>query len=113
MWAGLEEVDQADLAADETLVFVRWEEALDDVTPILEEQISEIRALAAPAGDEETIQMLLDDQAAAMVEFRSLIEAAADGDRSAMSALEDTDPFLEVDRRVREYGLEVCGEEPD
>jgi len=111
VWAGLEDVDQAELAADETLVFARWEEALVELTPILQRNIDDIRALAPPTEDEEVIATLLDDQEAAMTEFTALIEAAADGDRSAMARLEADDPFVEVDRRAREYGLTVCGQD--
>ena len=52
----------------------------------------------------------LADQAAAFAEFTRLMSAAADGDPAALVALEtDEDPFDEIDRRAREYGLTACG----
>jgi hypothetical protein len=39
------------------------------------------------------------------------MNAAADGDEAALAALDtEEDPFDDIDRRAREYGLTVCGE---
>lgn len=111
IYADTGEVDWDD-PANELLLFVRWDEALQQVVPIVDQQLDDIRALAPPAGDEEFIDTLLDDQEAAIAEFAGLIEAAADGDQAALEALDSSeeDPFDDIDRRAREYGLTVCGE---
>ena len=56
---------------------------------------------------------LLEDQEAAIAEFAGLMKAAAGGDDAALDALESSheDPFDDINRRAREYGLTVCGEE--
>lgn len=46
-----------------------------------------------------------------MTEFSSVVHAAADGNEEALQAMEDLDPFVDIDRRLREYGLAVCGAE--
>ena len=57
------------------------------------------------------IDTLLADQQAALDKFQSDIAAAATGDQAALAALDtEEDPFEDIDRRAREYGLTVCGE---
>ena len=112
IYADTDDVDWED-PANELLLFVRWDEAMLEVAPIVDQQLDDIRALAPPAGDEELIGALLDDQEAAVAEFATLMEAAADGDQAALEALDSSneDPFDDINRRAREYGLTVCGEE--
>ena len=110
VWADLESVD-ADDPENEFILFVRWDEAMQQVVPIVDEQLDDIRALEPPPEDAELIEALLGDQEAAIAEFASLMKAAAQGDQAALAALDtEEDPFDDIDRRAREYGLTVCGE---
>lgn len=109
VFADTDEIDWDD-TANELLLFVRFDDAMQQVVPIVDQQLDDIRALAAPSGDEELIDTLLDDQEAAITEFAGLMEAAAEGDEAAMAALDGDDPFDDIDRRARDYGLTVCGE---
>lgn len=110
IWAVADDVDLDD-PDNELLMFSRWDAAMDEVVPIVDGQLDDIRALAPPAGDEELIETLLVDQGTAVAEFAGLMEAAANGDESAMAALEADDPFAEINQRARAYGLTACGEE--
>lgn len=92
-------------------VFVRMDEAVDELMPLYQEQLDEIGELEPPSDDAELIGDLLDDFDAALAEFADLMDAAAAGDESAMAELEQDDPTVDVNRRAREYGLTVCGED--
>ncbi len=108
IFAGLGEGDPS---VDGT-IFVRWADAMDELVPLFEQQLDDIRALEPPADDQEFIETLLADQRAAIAEFDRLIDAAAAGDVTARAALDsDDDLFDDIDRRAREYGLTVCGED--
>lgn len=110
VYADLDDVDLND-PDSRFVIFRRFDEAMDEVLPIIEQQLDDIGVLQPPAEDEELIDTLLADQEAAIAEFAGLMEAAADGDAVALAALEtDEDPFDEIDRRARDYGLDACGE---
>jgi hypothetical protein len=107
----LEDVDWDD-PDNQLLLFVRFSGAMDEVLPIMNEQLDSIGDLEPPSEDEELIDELIADQEAALTEFAVLMDAAADGDEAALAALDsEEDPFEEIDRRARDYGLTVCGEE--
>jgi hypothetical protein len=112
IYADTDDVEWDD-PANELLLFVRWDGAMQLVVPIVDQQLADIRSLAPPSEDEELIDALLDDQEAAIDDFAGLMEAAANGDRAALEALDSSteDPFDDINRRAREYGLTVCGEE--
>lgn len=93
------------------LVFVRFDRAVDEAMPHLERQLAELRAVEPPAEDEESVAELLNDHEAALAAGAELVKAAAGGDRTAMATLESDDPVVEADRRVRDYGMTVCGGE--
>jgi hypothetical protein len=96
------------------VIFVRWDEALDSVKPIFDKQLDDIRDLEPPAEDKQLIDTLIADQQAALDNFQRDIAAAATGDQAALAALDtEEDPFEDIDRRAREYGLTVCGEADD
>ncbi len=78
------------------------------MTPIIEAQLDDLRALRAPEGDEDTLAVLFDDVEAAQEEFIQLTEDAAAGDQAAFR---EEDPFADVNQRAIQYGLTVCGEE--
>jgi hypothetical protein len=63
------------------------------------------------AEDEEFAAVLLSHHETTIAARAELVKAAAGGDRAAMAALESDDPVAEVDRRVRGYGMTVCGGE--
>lgn len=111
VFADLEDIDFDD-PANEGLIFTRFAEAMQEVEPIFERQLDDIRALEPPAEDKEFIEELIADQEEALTRFVATLDAAAAGDEAARAAVDgDEDPFDDVDRRAREYGLTVCGEE--
>ncbi len=110
IWAEFDEDTDFDDPATQALIFVRFDEVIDDVKPIFDRQLDEIRALEPPSEDKELIEELLDDQQAALDEFARVLAAAAAGDEQARATIDgEDDPFEDVDRRARAYGLTVCG----
>ncbi len=106
VWAA---TGDGDPAVDEQ-VFALFAEAIDEVMPIFEQQLDDLRALEAPTEDKEFIETLLSDQEAALADFSHLVTAAAGGDDSAREAMDDDGGlFDDIDRRAREYGLTSCG----
>lgn len=111
VFADLEDIDFDD-PANEGLLFTRFAEAMQEVEPIFERQLDDIRALEPPAEDKELIEELIADQEEALTRFVTTLDAAAAGDEAARAAVDgDEDPFDDVDRRAREYGLTVCGDQ--
>lgn len=111
VFADLEDIDFDD-PANEGLLFTRFAEAMQEVEPIFERQLDDIRALEPPAEDKELIDELIADQEEALTRFVTTLDAAAAGDEAARAAVDgDEDPFDDVDRRAREYGLTVCGDQ--
>ena len=110
VWTGLEDVDLDD-PANEDLMFERWATAMDELVPIVSQQLDEISDLTPPGEDEEFIATLIADQRTAMEEFDELVDQAAAGSPEARAELEDEEPFVEIDLRARSYGLVVCGSE--
>lgn len=111
VWEGLDEIDLDD-PVNQNIIFVRFDEAMDAVGPAARRQIDDIRSLGTPEGDEQLIETLLVDFEDVIEWMETTTEAAAGGDETAMEALDGTvDPFADIDRRAREYGLTVCGEE--
>ncbi len=110
VYADLDDVDWDD-PDNQLLVFKRFDVALEQAVPIIDQQLDDVGALEPPANDKDLIETLLADEAAAVAEFTTLMNAAADGDQAALAALDtEEDPFDDIDRRAREYGLTVCGE---
>jgi hypothetical protein len=111
VWEGLEDLDMDD-PANEGVIFVRYAEAASQVATVWNQMSADIRELAEPDEDHELIKTLFDDLNAAVDDFVETTAAAADGDQAAMQTMEnDEDPFEDLNRRAREYGLTVCGEE--
>ena len=80
--------------------------------PIMEAQLSDLRELAPPKDDKETLGVLLDDVETVVEEAGQLAEDAAAGDQAAIDRIDSSDdPFADVNRRAQEYGLTVCGED--
>jgi hypothetical protein len=106
-----------DTAAPEADAEAAWfplfDELLDDLAPILDQQVEDLRNLAPPTDDAELIDGLLDDLEAGIDEMNDIADRAADGDEAAREALgsEEGDPLADVNRAAREYGLTACGAE--
>lgn len=108
-WTSFEEVDVDD-PANQDLVFTSFDTLMDELVPVWEEQVDQLRDLAPPEADEQLIEDLLDDLDAAVDEMDEIIDAAAEGDPAARAKLDnDEDPMTDVDARAREYGMLVCG----
>lgn len=112
MFADLEDLDFEE-PADAGTIFTRFAEGAAEAQPIWEQMANDIRDLHEPDGDHDVIEALLDDLENTVEEFIGQTAAAADGDEAAMEYLDDEsgDPFDDVNRRAREYGLTVCGQE--
>jgi hypothetical protein len=112
VWDGIweMEVDVED-PEDQELIFVRLAEAMDTISSAWNESTDDIRALEPPSEDEDTINAILDDLELTIEDFRVTAVAAADADEAARRRIDDDseDPFDDVNRRAREYGLTVCG----
>lgn len=83
------------------------------ITPIIEAQLADLRELAAPKEDEDTLELLFDDVEAVLEEINQLADDVAAGDQAAIDLIEseEFDPFADVNRRAVQYGLTVCGED--
>ena len=94
---------------------------IDQITAVLEEQLADLRALAAPVGDEDLLAAIYDDLEAVVRAIPQLGAAAAAGDLDAIEQLTSQEDqghaglrvvataFSDLDIRAREYGLTVCG----
>ena len=94
---------------------------LDQFTAAQEEQLADLRALAAPEGDEDLLASLYDEFETVLGEISQVADSAAAGDAAAIEQLTASqDPghgglpvvsaaFDDVDVRAIEYGLTVCG----
>jgi hypothetical protein len=107
-WADFEQQADGDVAW-----YRLFDSLLDELQPITERQLEDLRELAPPAADEELIEGLLDDFEAGIDEMNDLADRAVDGDEAAREALtrEEGDPLADVNRAARDYGLELCGAE--
>jgi hypothetical protein len=106
--------DDAQFTPEEQQMVADAFEAFSDevLTPAIEAQIAELRALGAPEDDADLLADLLDDVDKALAEQAALIEAAAAGDPDGLEFLDNgDDPFSDVDQRAIEYGLTACGED--
>jgi hypothetical protein len=110
IYVDADDLDDADPATMLVLI-TRWDDAMAGVKPIFDKQLDDIGALEPPKSDKQLIETLLADQQAALDEFADNMAAAAAGDAAALESIEsDEDPFADIDRRAREYGLTVCGD---
>jgi hypothetical protein len=93
--------------------FPLFDALLDDLSPVLEQQVADLRALEPPADDKELIDGLLDDFENGLDEMNDIADRAVEGDETARETIssEDGDPLADVNRAAREYGLTVCGAE--
>ncbi len=97
----------------------------DQFTAVIEDELTDLRDLAAPEGDEDLLAALYDDVEAVLGAINQLADDAAAGDPAAIERLAaretDEDPshgflrvaataFDEVDKQVIEYGLTMCAD---
>jgi hypothetical protein len=98
-------------------VFDAMNTMFDDViTPQIEDQLSELRELAAPEEDAKALADLYDDFEGAIAEYNTTLDDAVGGDETAMEAIGGGSAetvYADVDQRARDYGLSVCGEEDE
>ena len=69
--------------------------------PSVEKQVNGIRALGAPAGDEDKVKAILDAADEGVAKLKQ--------DPAALAASEGSDPFAKANKLARDYGLTVCG----
>jgi hypothetical protein len=74
----------------------------DAVVPNIEDQISELRDLPVPEGDEETVNAIYDEADQAIESIKDNPEAAIEQEAS---------PFEQANRLARDYGFKECGED--
>ena len=72
---------------------------VDTVLPTLSDEVTEIRTLGVPEGDEDEVTAILD----------SVDQAVEDATADPESLLGNSDPFGEANELATAYGLEVCG----
>jgi hypothetical protein len=94
---------------------------VDQFTAVLEEQVSDVRALPVPEGDEDLLATIYDDLEGVARAIRELAAAAAAGDLGAIEQLTSQEDqghaglrvvataFSDLDIRANEYGFTVCG----
>jgi hypothetical protein len=68
------------------------------VVPALTKQAERLEAIGAPEGDEEQVEAITD-------ELHNVIEEA---EQNPVGVAAQTDPFLEVDQMMKDYGIEAC-----
>jgi hypothetical protein len=110
--AAFADIDDPDDPATQDLMIDTFAQAMDELMPLYEQQLDDLAALDAPTEDKELIETLLADFDDALSEYSDVIDAALAGDEQARtSLLGDVDPFSDVNRQAREYGMTVCGAE--
>ncbi|HKP88601.1 MAG TPA: hypothetical protein VJT75_01385 [Thermoleophilaceae bacterium] len=69
--------------------------------PSVQKQVDGLRALGAPAGDEDEVNAILD----------AAQQGIDEGKKDPLALTQDNgdDPFQEANKLAREYGLTVCG----
>ncbi len=113
VFEGFDDLDVDDPATQD-LIFDLFDEGMGEAEPIWNRQVDDLRDLVPPEEDRDLIEALLDDFEEAVAEFAELTEAAAAGDEAARAEFdeddEDEDPFSDINRRSRDYGLVTCGD---
>ncbi len=92
-------------------VFVAYQAMMTELADVWGGSLEDLRALAAPEGDENQLERLYDDFETALEDAVRISDAAAEGGSAEREAMEQTDPFHDVNTRARVYGLAVCGSE--
>jgi hypothetical protein len=90
----LDELEPATPTSDDIAEFLR-----DDYVPNIRAQIDDIRELGFPEGDEDELDAILDDS-------ESVLD---DIEEDPQTAVQQANPFAEVNQQLQEYGLTECG----
>lgn len=73
----------------------------DIVVPSIQQELTQLRALPAPTGDEQTVEAIYDATDAALSKVKAdpstVVDEGADG------------PFADANQKATAYGLSVCG----
>ena len=72
-----------------------------DVLPSVESQVSDIRALTPPKGDEDRVKAILDSADQAIAKTKKNPQLATEEGKN--------DPFAPANKLARQYGLKTCG----
>jgi hypothetical protein len=100
---------------DVPTIILAFDEFFDDVlTPAVEDQMEQIRALAPPEEDAEMLADIYDDLQAGLDVVNATLDDAVAGDPAAIEAFSSgasEEQLNEANAAGREYGLTVCGEE--
>ena len=72
----------------------------DTVVPNIQGQIDDIDAFTPPKGDEGEVQSIVDSAEAALGKIKA--------DPSLLTEQGGSDPFAEVNKKLKAYGLNVC-----
>lgn len=70
----------------------------EQIVPTINDELDQIRALGAPAGDEQQVSAILDEADSASVKLEADPSLGAG----------DSDPFAQANKLAKEYGLTVC-----
>lgn len=76
--------------------------AADTAIPNIQAQITAIEALPAPSGDEDQVTAITDSAQEALDKLKA--------DPSLLSDSGASDPFADVDKLARQYGLDECAD---
>ncbi len=76
--------------------------AADTAIPNIQAQITALEALPAPSGDEEQVTAITDSAQEALDKLKS--------DPSLLSDSGASDPFADVNKLAKEYGLDECAD---
>lgn len=70
----------------------------EQIVPTINDELDQIRALGAPAGDEQQVSAILDEADSASAKLEADPSLGAGG----------SDPFAQANKLAKEYGLTVC-----
>lgn len=86
-------------------------ELVSQTMPVLEAALTDLRALPAPEGDQDTLTALYDDFEQVLADLSEQSAVLTTGDEAAISEFYEVDYFGDVNQRVAQYGLTVCAEQ--
>jgi len=81
-------------SAEEASAFVN-----DELIPNVEDQVSQLRDLSPPEGDEDEVNAILD----------AADEGLSKSEDDPAGVFQEGDPFAEANKLARDYGLVACG----
>jgi hypothetical protein len=89
-----------------------WKDYLQTVVPIEQKELSDLSALSQPAGEEATVNAILNKEQVAIEDSQAAIQAAVQdnlaGFEAAVTMFQADDAVAKA--AARDYGLSVCAE---